>query len=79
MTRFIRVLASGVWGYLALLLLKLGITLPPEQESLVQAALFVLFTALANGLVGIGSKKFPWLEWLLGVGVAPTYEKTNVH
>lgn len=72
--RFARVLVSGLWGLLALnVLQRIGVTLPAEHIELFQQGLVVFLAAIINGLVGMFSKKYPWLEWLLLVGFKPDY------
>lgn len=75
-SRFVRVLVSGIWGWLAVLLLNwLGITFSEEQSAMIIAALTVVFAAVINALIGLVAKKLPWVENLLVVGSSPSYKK----
>ena len=73
-TRFVRVAASSVWAWLAAFLLKyLGVAFTPDQSIAVEAAIIVVLTGLANAGIGLLAKRWPVLETLLLVKVAPRY------
>lgn len=72
--RFVRVAASSLWAWLAALLLRwLGLAFSPDQSLAVEAAFIILLTGLANALIGLAAKRWPILETLLLVKVAPKY------
>ena len=72
--RLIRVFVSGLWGASAAWLFsKLGIAFSESDAATIQAGLIVVCSAFTNAAIGWGSKKWPWLELLLGVPVRPVY------
>lgn len=72
--RFVRVAASSLWAWLAAILLRwLGVAFSPDQSLAVEAAFIILLTGLANALIGLAAKRWPLLESLLLVKVAPKY------
>lgn len=73
-TRFVRVAASSVWAWLAAFLLQyLGVAFTAQQSTVVEAAIIVVLTGLANAGIGLLAKRWPVLETLLLVKVTPTY------
>ena len=77
-TRFVRVAASSLWAWLAAWLLnKLGVAFTPDQSMAIQAAIIIVLTGLANAGIGLLSKRWPILETLLLVKVAPTYREQH--
>lgn len=75
-TRFVRVAASSLWAFLAAALLKyLGIAFSPDQSLAVEAAIIIVLSGLANALIGLAAKRWPVLETLLIVKIAPTYQE----
>ena len=73
-TRFARVLASAIWGWVAALLLQyLGLAFSAEQAEVINQGLVVFLAAVVNAGIALGSKRWPWLEWLLIVPVRPIY------
>ena len=72
--RFVRVAASSLWAWLAAGLLRwLGVAFSPDQSLAVEAAIIILLTGLANALIGLAAKRWPLLETLLFVKIAPRY------
>lgn len=76
-SRFVRVLVSGVLGYALEWLTNAGVMLPEGFRESLEPLLVVLFAAVLNAGIGAAAKKFPALEWLLGIGVAPVYPKPD--
>lgn len=75
-TRFVRVAASSLWAFLGAALLKyLGVAFTPEQSLAVEAAIIIVLSGLANALIGLLGKRWPILETLLIVKLAPTYQE----
>ena len=75
-TRFVRVAASSLWAFLAAGLLKyLGVAFTADQSMAVEAAIIIILSGLANALIGLVSKRWPVLESLLIVKIAPTYQE----
>jgi len=73
-TRFVRVAASSVWAWLAAFLLQyLGVAFTADQSLLVEAAIIVVLTGMANAGIGLLAKRWLMLETLLLVKVAPRY------
>jgi hypothetical protein len=73
-TRFVRVAASALWGWLAAALLQwLGVAFTADQSVAVEAAFIIVLTGLANALIGLLAKRWPMLEALLVLKVAPKY------
>lgn len=81
-SRFVRVLVSGLWAWAAVQFVTyLGIELPVELGEQVELALFAFLTAVINAAIGKLAAKYPdqwgWLEYLLGSNVKPVYLKVN--
>lgn len=71
--RFVRVAVSGALGWLFVWLTSVGVVFPESLRAELEPGLIVLAGALVNAAVGFAAKKWPAFEWLLGVGLAPTY------
>lgn len=77
-SRFVRVFSSGIYGLLAMLLMRwLGIQFSEADSALIIGGMVVVFGAVANVLIGMLSKKLPFLENLLIIGTQPTYKKVT--
>ena len=74
-TRFTRILVAGLWSLLAMAMLKwFGVEFPEGQAVAIQESMTIVLTAVISALIGLAAKKWPNLEWLLGVGRAPLYK-----
>jgi len=75
-TRFVRVAASSLWAFLAAAFLKyLGVAFTPDQSVMVEAAIIIVLTGMVNAGIGLLAKKWPVLETLLVVKIAPVYQE----
>lgn len=54
-------------------LASVGFELDGETQSALIVGLVALFTGLYYAGVTAAAKKWPWFQWLLGVGVSPSY------
>lgn len=72
--RFARVLASALWAWVAVWLVKiLGLEFTGDDAANLQSAMVVFFAAVINAAIAWGSKQFPWLEYLLLVPTKPRF------
>jgi membrane-associated HD superfamily phosphohydrolase len=75
-TRFVRVAASSLWAWLAAMLLRwLGVAFTADQSMAVEAAIIIILSGLANAAIGLAAKRWPVLETLLIVKLAPVYQE----
>ena len=54
-------------------LASVGFALDAETQSVLIVGLVALFTGLYYAGVSAAAKRWPWFQWLLGVGVTPQY------
>ena len=75
-TRFVRVAASSLWAWLAAALLNwLGVAFTPDQSLAVEAAIIIILSGVINAGIGLLAKRWPVLETLLIVKIAPVYQE----
>lgn len=75
-TRFVRVAASSLWAWLAAGLLNwLGVAFTPDQSLAVEAAIIIILSGVINAGIGLLAKRWPVLETLLIVKIAPVYQE----
>lgn len=75
-TRFVRVAASSLWAWLAAALLKyLGVAFAADQSMAIEAAIIIVLSGVINAGIGLLAKKWPVLETLLIVKIAPVYQE----
>lgn len=75
-TRFVRVAASSLWAWLAAGLLSwLGVAFTPDQSMAIEAAIIILLSGVINAGIGLLAKRWPVLETLLIVKIAPVYQE----
>ncbi len=68
--RVVRNVVGQAWGVVAVFLaLRLGVSFDAETSALISSAA----TAFLVAVIAAGARKFPWLEWLLGVNRRVVY------
>lgn len=71
----IRTIVPAVVGTVFAWLASVGLALDAETQALLILALVAAFTGLYYAGVTAAAKRWPWFQWLLGVGRTPEYPK----
>lgn len=73
LTRIVRTVSSYVWAWIALRLVAVGVTFTDAQSAAVEQAIVIVLGAVIYAAITYAAKRWPMLEWLLGVPKSPVY------